>query len=67
MDKLKKVLYYVSIIPVFTDVVVGAIKGIIKGVNDVKQKAQLEWDLEQHSKFAASFKNPVSNLEDTKK
>lgn len=67
MSKLKKVLYYISIVPVVTDVIIGAIKGIIKGVNDVKKQAQDEWDFEQQSKFMASFKNPVSNLEDTKK
>lgn len=67
MEKLKRLLYYISVVPVIADVVCGAIKGIIKGVNDVKQKAQAEWDLEQKSKFLASFKNPVSDIENLKK
>lgn len=67
MKKLQRVLYYLTVVPVVVDAVVGAIKGIVKGINDVKQKAQLEWDTEQKSKFMASFKNPVSDLENLKK
>lgn len=59
MQKLKKILYVVSIVPVVADVIIGAIKGIVKGVNDVKLKAQQEWDLEQAELFRSSFKNPV--------
>ncbi len=67
MKKLQKVLYWITVVPVVTDCVVGCIKGIIKGVNDVKKQAQLEWESEQNAKFSASFKNPVTDLENTKK
>lgn len=67
MKKLKKVLYWITVVPVITDCVVGCIKGIIKGVNDVKKQAQLEWESEQNAKFVASFKSPVSDVNVIKK
>lgn len=67
VKKLQKVLYYISIVPIVLDCVKSCIKGIVKGVNDVKKEAQDEWFAEQNAKFAQSFRNPVSDLENVKK
>lgn len=67
MKKLQKLLYWISVVPPICDGIIGIVKGVVKGINDAKKNAQLEWDNEQNNKFIASFKNPVSNLENVKK
>lgn len=40
MKKIKLILYWVSVVPVIIDLVKGAINGVNKGLQDIKEQEQ---------------------------